>query len=282
MNTRKFFLPGAFAPLRVLEMSISLLFLLGIFMPACSAMEMKLVGKQLLMSGGVVDSDYVQFKEMLRLHGDVIDTLVLGNSPGGDGWAGLTIGEMVRERGLRTVVSGACRSACAIIFMGGGERHFADEKSAKQPRLGFHGTYRNSDKSLDWGQTYKRKRWIVQQTAEKIDEALLERWLTIERSKGYVYFFGPGRQKRADGVSVLYCDGTQTNKSDLFEQCEKVAGKDAYTMGIVTSTATIVVNKANDSVANTVPESAPVVASSRASEETPRAITESSVQRGSE
>lgn len=228
----------------VCSLRVGLLCALLSVVPATAfAMDMQLVGKQLILKGPVADSDYVQFKEMLRLNGAAIDTVVLGNSPGGDGWTGLAIGELIRDHGLRAVVAGACRSACAIIFLGGRVRHFADGNPGAQARLGFHGTYGKTDKSMQWGSLHKRTHWIVQQTAGKLDEELLKRWQGIENPRGMVYFFDPNSLRRADGVSVLYCDGTEDRKKDRFEQCEKIPGKDALNQGIVTSLEAISVEK---------------------------------------
>jgi hypothetical protein len=207
------------------------------------AMQMSVVGNQLIMRGPVIDSDYVRFKDLLRLNRGGIDTVVLGYSIGGDSWTARAIAQIIRDEQLRTAVSAYCRSACTIIFLGGKGRHFTDEAPVAMTYLGFHGTYKNFDHSLMRDDPFKFRYWVLDQTQGKVDRNLLDRWVNMANHKGFVRIFDARRLSRDDGVSVLYCTGAEDPARNSFDQCEKIAGEDAYTMGIVTSAEVIHVNK---------------------------------------
>src|SRR5215468_6997874 len=53
-----------------------------------------------------------------------ITTVILRNSQGGNAPAGYQVGQLLRERGVRTAVSGYCYSSCSRMFLGGRTRSF--------------------------------------------------------------------------------------------------------------------------------------------------------------
>src|SRR5262249_23229090 len=69
-----------------------------------SAMELKIVGNQLILSGPVVGNELEKVTEALR-RSPAITTVILRNSQGGNAPAGYQVGQLLRERGLRTAVS---------------------------------------------------------------------------------------------------------------------------------------------------------------------------------
>src|SRR5947208_10897072 len=103
-------------------------------------MELKVVGNQLILSGGVVGDEPEKVREALA-NSPEIDTVVLRNSPGGDAPAGYQVGQMLRERGVRTAVSGYCYSSCSRMFLGGSTRYFTDDYGPENNNIGFHGHY---------------------------------------------------------------------------------------------------------------------------------------------
>jgi hypothetical protein len=84
-------------------------------------MELKVVGNQLILSGRVVGDEPAKVQEAFA-NSPEIDTVVPRNSPGGDAPAGYQVGQMLRERGVRTAVSGYCYSSCSRMFLGGSTR----------------------------------------------------------------------------------------------------------------------------------------------------------------
>src|SRR5258708_33040301 len=90
------------------------------------AMELKVAGNQLILSGRVVGDEPGKVREALA-NSPEIETVILRNSPGGDAPAGYQTGQLLRERGLRTAVSGYCYSSCSRLVLGGRPRPFTHD-----------------------------------------------------------------------------------------------------------------------------------------------------------
>jgi hypothetical protein len=104
------------------------------------AMELKIVGNQLILSGPVVGDEPGKVREALA-SSPSIDTVILRNSGGGNAPAGYQVGQLLRERGLRTAVPGYCYSSCSRMFLGGSTRYFTDDYMPEYNNVGFHGHY---------------------------------------------------------------------------------------------------------------------------------------------
>src|SRR5262249_37666264 len=111
------------------------------------AVELKVVGNQLILSGPVVDGDFGKIQSAL-LDFAKIDTAVLRNSPGGHAPTGYRTGELFRAKGLATAVSGYCYSSCSRMFLGGKSRHFTDDYPPEYTHVGFHGHYDDNGRLL--------------------------------------------------------------------------------------------------------------------------------------
>jgi hypothetical protein len=96
-------------------------------MPARTlGMELKVVGNQLILSGGVVGDEPEKVREALA-NSPEIDTVVLCNSPGGDAPAGYQVGQMLRERGIRT--------GCQVIAILRARECFSAAELATSPTI---------------------------------------------------------------------------------------------------------------------------------------------------
>ena len=159
-----------------------------------------------------------------------IDTVILRNSPGGDAPAGYQTGQLLRERGLRTAVSGYCYSSCSRMFLGGRTRYFTDDYPAEQTHIGFHGHY-HADGHLNAAlmRQYGLRDWIIKYSDGKADPALVERWINIPSSREMIHFFHPGLVNRA-GASTFMCQGDESSGSVF--ACEPI-GKTALDLGIL-------------------------------------------------
>lgn len=206
--------------------------LLGLASSTGGAMDMQVIDGQLILSGAVEGNEYRRIMDRLEQY-PAIDTVILRNSPGGDANTGYRVGELFRERGLRTAVSGYCNSSCSRMFLGGKERHFTDDYPVGKTWIGFHSNYTDEGQIVH-GAPARLKTWIMKYSDGKADEALVERWVAIPYRKGYAYFFDGKRLKRSDGISVFLCSGHEPS-GDRFNQCEKIAGKTAFDLGVVTS-----------------------------------------------
>jgi hypothetical protein len=195
------------------------------------AMELKLAGNQLILSGRVVGDEPGKVREALA-NSPEIDTVILRNSPGGDAPAGYQTGQLLRERGLRTAVSGYCYSSCSRMFLGGRTRYFTDDYPADHTHIGFHGHY-HADGRLNAAlmAQYGLRDWIIKYSDGKADANLVERWINIPLSRGMIHFFHPVLVNRG-GASTFICQGDEPIR--LVFACEPI-GKTALELGIVTS-----------------------------------------------
>src|SRR6516162_2655495 len=195
------------------------------------AMQLKVVGNLLILSGRVVGDEPGEVTEALAKSPD-IDTVVLRNSPGGNAPAGYQVGQLLRERGLRTAVSGYCYSSCSRMFLGGRNRYFTDDYPAEDTNVGFHGHYyANGRLNADLVSQYHLRDWIIRYSDGKADPQLVERWINIPYSRGMIHFFHPALLKRT-GVSTFMCQGDEP--AGLVFACEPIA-KTAFDLGVVTS-----------------------------------------------
>ena len=195
------------------------------------AMQLKVVGNQLILSGRVVGDEPGEVTEALAKSPD-IDTVVLRNSPGGNAPAGYQVGQLLRERGLRTAVSGFCYSSCSRMFLGGRTRYFTDDYPAERTEIGFHGHYYpNGRLNANLVSRYGLRDWIIKYSDGKADLQLVERWINIPYSRGMIYFFDSALVSR-DGASTFLCQGDEPTRVAF--ACEPIA-KTALDLGVVTS-----------------------------------------------
>jgi hypothetical protein len=204
------------------------------------AMEAKVVGNQLILGGAVVDGDLAKIKDALD-GAKTVDAIVLRNSPGGHVETGYRTGELFRERGLTTAVSGYCHSSCSRMFLGGRTRVFTDDYPPEYTHVGFHGHYDSSghlmSKLVD---AMGLADWTIKHSDGKADRALVQRWVNIPLSTGLIHFFHPDLVKR-DGASTFMCQGSEPRAQSVFG-CERVPGT-ALDLGVITSLAIL---KSND------------------------------------
>jgi hypothetical protein len=209
-------------------------------MAAASAagMDIKVVGDQLIMSGPIDGTELARLRDAIAgQSAGTIKGVILRDSPGGDVWTSLRIGELIRDNGWSTGVSGYCFSGCALMFLGGVERHFTDDKPVLQTQVAFHATYYTSDSlrafpgSVNPEMTYKARNWIRQFSGGKLSDAMLDRFDRLEKTE-FVHFFDSRRLPRAGQPSVFVCSHAV---GDPKQKCRPITGADVYAEGIVTS-----------------------------------------------
>ncbi len=196
-----------------------------------SAMSLKVVGDQIVMSGDVDDDDHRDLLAALRANPSV-NSIVLRNSSGGNAETGYRIGEMIRERGLRTVLSGYCWSSCSRMFLGGKTRVFSSDYPLEYTHVSFHGHYNRGLIDLGSVNRLGLRDWIIKYSDGKADPNLVARWISIPRSGGAMHFFHPSLVALR-GKATYLCDGNEGGKVRMFG-CEPI-GKTALDLGIVTS-----------------------------------------------
>jgi hypothetical protein len=213
--------------------AVVLSFLLCVNANAASAMEFRVIANQLILSGSVADGDFDKTRNILASFPKV-DTIVLRNSPGGDIPSGYRLGELFRERSLRTLVSGFCYSSCSRMFLGGKARYFTDDYPPIYTNLGFHGHYDLSNGHLlpQMVAQFHLKEWLIKYSDGKADPALIDRWIAIPINIGMMHFYHPDLFNRG-GISTFMCQGTEKMAQAVLG-CEPIR-KTALELGIVTS-----------------------------------------------
>jgi hypothetical protein len=88
--------------------------------------------------GLIATDDDKEFARALEAVRDKSNSLVFASGWGGNGIAGVLIGDMIRRAGISTVVldGNDCASACALIWVAGARRI-----AGKNACIGFHGMY---------------------------------------------------------------------------------------------------------------------------------------------
>jgi hypothetical protein len=204
-------------------------------------MEVQVVDDQIIMSGRIDGSELPALWSIAaERKSNPIRTVVLRDSAGGDLRTSLQAGDFIRQQGWSTAVSGYCFSGCALIFLGGKERNFTDDKPPLQTQLGFHGAYHvaaaiGGSQAFTPGtpsawHTAEARRWMKRATDGRITEAMLGRFETLA-SSDFIHFFDSNRLPRKGQVSIFVCPIVKDGK----RKCEPIAGTDVYREGIATS-----------------------------------------------
>jgi hypothetical protein len=196
-------------------------------------MEAKVVNDTMILSGPVVHGDIQRFNEALAANPG-IGTVVLRNSWGGHVESGYRIGELIRKRGLSTVVSGHCVSSCSRMFLGGKERRFSNDYSLERTFVGFHGHY-DAKGQLNRAlvERFGLVEWIIKYSDGKADRDLVQRWINIELNTGMVAFMHPQTRTFFRSEKTFYCVGREQSRP---LGCSTLAVT-ALDMGVVTDLA---------------------------------------------
>ncbi len=214
--------------MRVFLVAVSLV--LSVIAPGAIAMDFKRVGNTLILSGEVVARDLDRAKVEFKT-APTITHVVLRNSMGGNSWTGYRLGELFRENGVTTAVSGHCISSCSRLFLGGKQRMFSDDYPASLTFVGFHGHYDFGKLNTQAVEKDDLARWTIKYTDGKVDPKLLQRWMRIERRAGDARFYPAAVTAFWKDASFL-CEGTESSRPTLCEQL----GTTALAQGIVTTT----------------------------------------------
>ncbi len=217
----------------LLKVVFSIVLLLDGALVAC-AMEVTVVGNSLILSGPVIGDELAKVRDAFAKT-PTIDVAVLRNSWGGDSWTGYRVGELFRDKGITTAVSGYCVSSCSRMFLGGRQRMFTDDYPALQTFVGFHGHYDSAGKlnlrSVNEQGLYG---WIIKYSDGKADEALVKRWINIEKNTGAANFLHP-EVAASRKASVFFCTGNEGNQP---MGCEPLATS-AIDRGVITDSRRI-------------------------------------------
>ncbi|MEA2784981.1 MAG: hypothetical protein QOF71_1085, partial [Candidatus Eremiobacteraeota bacterium] len=206
---------------------------------AAEAMTMDVRGDQLVASGRIVPDDAARFRSLVAANPD-LKTVVLWNSPGGSAAANDAMTEIIESRGLNTVVTGFCVSACAMVFLAGKDRSFGDLEPLRLTSLGFHASYVDGHLAADRRLAALKAR-VLERTGGKIDPALVDRWLHIDDERSSIRFQYPGEP--AAGTTTYFCPRGRFPNAGDYKPCDAIPNTSALSAGIVTSTQIVHVNR---------------------------------------
>jgi hypothetical protein len=171
------------------------------------AMEFDVQDDEVRLSGHVTGSEYSQLLAILASH--PIKTVVFTVSGGGDADTGYNVGELIRQRGLATVIRGSCASSCSRMWLGGVTRTLEGPNS----RVGLHGNYDNAG-VLRPGAPVRLRAWLP--AYAPVDRQLMEQWINLGRNTQMMYFYND----RAE-----LCD---------HRNCTPIPGRNAFNAGLTT------------------------------------------------
>jgi hypothetical protein len=199
-----------------------------------SAATMRAFDTYILVYGQFVTGDDQTFADLLKSNPS-ITTVVLYDSPGGNGFVMQRMSAMIRAHKLSTGVAGNCTSACAMIFLSGVQRYFTDFIPVDQTSIGFHGSYKPDGTLAAERRLTMIAGMVENETGGKADPALVQHWLHFQERRSLVRFSYPGADGKPDHPTVFECDGGQHYPTD-YGSCTPINGHDALSMGIITST----------------------------------------------
>lgn len=187
----------------------------------------------LVMSGSVTGNE-TRILEATLKDNPGITTIILKDSHGGFAPTGYDVGQMIRERGLNTALSGYCLSSCSRMFLGGNQRQYSDDQALEITTVGFHGNYSDQGELLP-SSTAMLKPWIAKYSDGKANPVLVDQWVHIQTKHGMAFFYHKDAKVKFDSPEkVLLCLGTEDRHARA-DQCQKPHLGDALDNGIVTS-----------------------------------------------
>ncbi len=174
-----------------------------LFSSSVSAMQMKVAGDTVTLSGRIKAGDELNFLQLMKSPAGKFIRILNLDSGGGSILVAGEIAQYSRDNGLITVVNGAvakCGSACTVIFAGGVRRHYINglqlvdavvNKRAFRG-LGFH---EGSDSlSLD------KNRYSGRSSGQMIG---FYHHFGISAAKDYVTKAGPNKMFQMSAVTAL-------------------------------------------------------------------------------
>lgn len=204
---------------------VGLMGALGLAAVPAASMTVERQGDTVFASGPVTD-DLLAFERALG-EGPV-RRVVFVESPGGDLWTGLRVGRLLAERGVDTVVAGSCISACAIMFLGGRERRFADAWSPLRTVIGLHGAHRTDTRQVDPTLQPQIYAWFKDRMGARFDGAVMNRALyEMDDHGALLRLFDRSRDPQP---LTTHCRSRQTPRS----ACTELPQHDALSLGVIT------------------------------------------------
>jgi len=197
--------------------------------PAALAMHFETVSDTLILSGPVVDGDLARLRDALQ--DKALRQVLLHQSPGGDSWTGLRLGQEIRQAGLNTLLSGQCASACGYMFLGGVERRLTDGMPVRENRLLLHGAWDPATGKTLSTLAPQLAHYIQRMTDGKFPEALMQQTVNSPQAQDFMEFaITPRMLMQPQPRGVFQC----LIGADQRRNCQELAGYSAINTRVVT------------------------------------------------
>lgn len=194
-------------------------------MSACTrpVEPVRVEGSCFVIEGEFWRPEFERFRALYEAHPE-IRCLELRASPGGATYGALLIGQMTRDRRMRTVARGRCVSACALAFLGGERREFGPAWRGEPTVLLLHGSFDRATARPDATFRESIRAWVRERSEGRMPAELLTKALDVtDPAGGLLIVAGTG-----SGV-VRLCPGDPTRSS-----CRVVDGASAASLGVTT------------------------------------------------
>ena len=179
-------------------------------------------GSCFVIEGEFWRPEFERFRSLYDAHPE-IRCLELRASPGGATYGALQIGQMARDRGMRTVARGRCISACALAFLGGERRELGPAWRGEPTVLLLHGSFDRASGAPDALFRESIRAWVSERTAGRLPADLLDEALRLsDPAGGLVVAATPGVG------AVRLCTSEPARG-----ECPKVPGASAVSLGLV-------------------------------------------------
>jgi PQQ-dependent catabolism-associated CXXCW motif protein len=178
-------------------------------------------------ASGPVENDFGKFQDAIDKPG--VAKVVFVNSPGGDLWTGISVGRLIAQRGLNTVIAGSCASACSIMFMGGKERSFSDAFRPSMTYVGIHGAHNKDTNAVVASLQPQIFAFYKQHMGDRFNAAVMNTALyDMDDAFAMLKVFDSARIPKRP---PYHCKSSQSLRKD----CTEFKELDALSLGIVTT-----------------------------------------------
>lgn len=203
------------------------LFVAGLVCPvAAYCANVSVDGNVLVVRGELVVADERSFFEPFEQQ--VIDIVRFEDCLGGQFGPYDALKGLIESHRLATEAKGVVASGCAFAFMAGFPRKFVDNARGDS-QLIFHGSFRRDNGQPYLEATELLRRFLIDRTDHKIDEALVSQMVGIDDRRSTFRVLGKARSVDGRDVFAFRCPFVDGKVA-----CEPVNGMDAKSLGLTT------------------------------------------------
>lgn len=208
---------------------VAFVILNGIFRD-CWPAEIRLEeGKKLIWIGDFQQEGFKRFSKIIAENGD-IRALEIRDSRGGDRKVALAMQAYVSSHDVKTSISGACISACALIFLYSKHREILSDLS-RNTYLQIHGSYKPDGSFINYFDD-RELRVLAERTGGRFPKDLYIEARITAHQQGGLFIFDKPWMLRAGPFFVVICEGLEQR---IPADCRGLPGLSAASLGLITA-----------------------------------------------